>query len=160
MTFSGRRSTTLDERLRWHARNLCTPYTLGEGLCEVGPGWWPLVRRVFATAAETPGAEVTTVKQKCALLQVGFWHMDRRERTRLAAYSEALATASAACCEACGTAVPPLVVRTVPYPTRNHCARCTTRLMELDEEHGGDSERALWMECAKMWLPEWSGWGG
>jgi hypothetical protein len=74
--------------------------------------------------------------------------------------SEALRAASALQCEACAAAVPPILPRTVPYPTRNHCPPCAARLEKLDVSYGGsDSERALWIQAAGTWLPEWCEWG-
>lgn len=138
----------LDERLRWHARDVRAPFTLGEGYCEVGPGWWPLVRRAFEAAAAMPGAWVAEVRQKCAVLDVRLWHEDYAVVRRLTAVTDALQAKSASVCEGCGSAVPTLPPIPEPRPTRNHCDACAARRRELNATHGRGAERALWPTVA------------
>ncbi len=78
-------ASLLDDRLAWpHAQwQSGGPWRLGEGLCLVGPGWHRFVRQAFALVAETPGAWVVSVKQKCAWLEVLAWHEDPPVRGRL-----------------------------------------------------------------------------
>jgi hypothetical protein len=147
----------LEERLEWPVGQWRAggPWRLGHGLTVVGPGWWRLVRRGFALVAETPGASVTDVRQKCAVFEMRFHHADRTTLERLRALGGALTRASRAWCEGCGVGVPPVDAGLAPW--RNHCARCRARLQELQELAGSHAERWLWEERAGVsWPPsEW-----
>src|SRR5690348_16612312 len=117
-------SDLLDERLEWplHKRTDRGPWRLGHGLTVVGPGWWPLVRQVFAAVAETPGATVAGVRQKCAMLEVRIDHPNPGSRARLGTLTACLTQKSRSVCEACGGAVP--AVDPAHPPWRNHCPAC------------------------------------
>jgi hypothetical protein len=63
----------MDPTIRFHPLD-DSPWDLGHGLAAVGPGWWPLVREVFALAATDPRAVVTLVRQKHCWLKILIWH--------------------------------------------------------------------------------------
>ena len=138
----------LDDRLEWPLaeRREGAPWRLGHGLTVVGPGWWPLVRRAFAHAAETPGATVRRVRQKCAVLEVWFAHPAPLARAQLDAFSARIRRASRSRCEACGAAVLP--PPPAAPPSRNHCSRCADRLRDLALAGRRGAEIALWEERA------------
>lgn len=121
-----------------------TPRDLAHAYAAVGPGWWPLVRGAFADAA---GGAIERVRQKHGWLDVAVRHPAGRHagqevRERYRALSQRV-------CEACGGPAVPTVER-IPRPTRTHCETCEERWDELL----GD-ERALWIDRAGCWLPEW-----
>lgn len=146
----------LDESLEW-PRELWQrggAWRLGHGMCVLGPGWWPLVRQAFAAVAETPGAVVVDVRQKCAVLEVRLAHLDPGTQARLDALAASLTRASRERCEACGAAVPPVTPLRAPW--RNHCPACHARYAAL--AGGGRSERRLWEERAGRAWPPFEGW--
>lgn len=145
------RQRLLDDTIRRRDRGTTAPWTLGEALAVVGPGWWRLVRVGFVTAAERPGTWVADVRQKCAVLRVSLRHPEPARWPSVAAIAEALADASRRTCEACGSPVPP--VRDGAW--RNHCAACAACLRALAATHPRDAERRLWMQTSRVWLPEW-----
>ena len=138
------RAGLLDERLEWprHLWQHGGPWRLGHGLTVVGPGWWPLVRRGFAAVAEVPGAAVTEVRQKCALVEVHVSHPDRGVRVQLHALAAELTEASRSQCEACGRAVPTLPPKGGIW--RNQCQACAAWYDVLAQADVLDAEYRLW----------------
>ncbi len=144
-----------DPILRWHPRD-GSPWDLGQAMCEVGPGWWPLLRDAFGEVEERGGI-VTGVRQKGALLDVHAkcpgWSTDDQLALR-----RRYRRASASVCEACGGSLNEAAevqdggdgVFVRPRRWRTHCGACSARLKGL-----GYNERALWMDRSGRWLPEW-----
>jgi hypothetical protein len=148
-------SDLLDEQLEWPLVQWQRggPWRLGHGLTVVGPGWWPLVRRAFAAAAEVPGAEVRNVRQKAAVLEVRASHPDAGTLSRLRVLAAELTEASRVRCEGCGRAVPRLEPDRGVW--RNHCDTCAAALAAFV---GGRAERRLWewragrsWPCSSFW---------
>lgn len=134
-----------DPELRFHPRD-DSPFYLGHGLAAVGPGWWALVRLAFAEV-EARGCVVERVRQKLCLLDVLARQIGGAEESL--ALRDRFLERSRYVCEVCGGPAPAAVM---PRDTRTHCSTCASRWQEL-----GWGERALWMEHAGVWLPEWRG---
>ena len=110
-------------------------WSLGNGLTSVGPGWHPLVREAFATVAETSGATVVTVRQKCARLEVQVHHA---VYLLLQCRIDAITDASRRQCEGCGIAM-----QETPQGVglwRKHCPECTA----IIDQGSRRRERFLW----------------
>jgi hypothetical protein len=139
------RDTLLDETIAWPREQWQTgaAWRLGHGLTSVGPGWHALVRDAFAAVAETPGATVVTVRQKCGILEVHVHHEDSTVYRQLQSRIDAITDASRRQCEGCGSTMP----ETPPGVSlwRKHCAECTQivsqggprRERHLSETHSG-----------------------
>ena len=144
----------LDERLEWPSAQWKSGgrWRLGRGMTVVGPGWWPLVRQVFAAVAELPGAEVLDVKQECGFLQLHVFHAYAGHRAALRALAAAMQEASRRRCEGCGALVPRLEPGRGVW--RLHCPDCDAFVKAA----GRKAERALWKRIAhKPWPPTF-GW--
>lgn len=107
----------------------------------VGPGWWDLLAEAFAEVEKAHG-RVYDLTQKAGTLRIrargpGGWLGE------LAARYEA---ASATVCEVCGG---PATTNSGPT-LRTHCPECAARWKALEFD-----DRALWMNVAGRWLPEW-----
>ena len=139
----------LDDTLAWPREQYHgAAWYLGHGLTVIGPGWHRLVRGSFGAVAETHGASVVTVRQKCALLEIRAHHQDRAVRQLLQARIDAITDASRWQCEGCGTAMS----ETPPGAAlwRKHCAECSA----IVNASGRRRERCLWESRGGMRWPE------
>ena len=96
--------------------------------------------------SEQTGATVYKIRQKACYLDVLVLMTGNRQVTQ--EIRQRYRQRSARICKVCGGPAVPVEQR-IPRPTRTHCGRCEQRWKELGEK------RALWMEHARIWLPEW-----
>jgi hypothetical protein len=102
--------------------------------------------------AETPGATMSQVKQKCGGLEMHAYHPDWGLSQHLHEFLAELREASRSICEACGAQVPAVPLEQVTW--RTHCAACSARLGVLRAEGPLHAEVRLWEERAGCVWPE------